>query len=95
MRDFYNFRVNHAQFYVNGNTADFPFSADERAEPRPDMNIKVTAFTETKKLHYTRISAHVFVSIVFTEEGDRFVDVYVNLLTCITDMYIIVNGYYI
>ena len=22
-------------------------------------------------------------------------DVYVNLLTCITDMYIIVNGYYI
>ena len=55
------------------------------------MNIKVTAITETKKLHYTRI-----VFIVFAEEGDRLVDVYVNLLTCIlTDMYIIVNGYYI
>ena len=51
------------------------------------MNIKVTAFTETKKLHYTRISAHVFVFIVFAEEGDRLVDVYVNLLTCITDIY--------
>ena len=44
------------------------------------MNIKVTTFTETKKLHYTRISAHVFVFIVFAEEGDRLVDVYVNLL---------------
>ena len=59
------------------------------------MNIKVTAFTETKKLHYTTISAHVFVFIVFVEEGDRLVDVYVNLLTCIADMYIIVSGYYI
>ena len=36
-----------------------------------------------------------FVIIVFAEEGDRLVDVYVNLLTCITDMYIIVSGYYI
>ena len=45
------------------------------------MNIKVTAFTETKKLHYTQISAHVFVFIVFAKEGDRLVDVYVNLLT--------------
>ena len=52
------------------------------------MNIKVTAFTKFEKLHYTRISAHVFVFIVFAEEGDRLVDVYVNLLTCITDMYI-------
>ena len=59
------------------------------------MNIKVTAFTETKKPHNTRICAHVFVFIVFAEEGDRLVDVYVNLLTCITDMYIIVNGYHI
>ena len=60
------------------------------------MNIKVTSFTETKKLHYTRISAHVFsVFIVFAKEEDRLVDVYVNLLTCITDMYIIVSGYYI
>ena len=59
------------------------------------MNFKVIAFTETKKLHYTRISAHVFVFIVFVEEEERLVDVYVNLLTCITDMYTIVSGYYI
>ena len=26
--------------------------ADEIAEPRPDMNIKVTAFTESKKFKY-------------------------------------------
>ena len=31
--------------------------ADEIAEPRPDMNIKVTALTVSKKCHYThRIS---------------------------------------
>ena len=59
------------------------------------MNFKVTAFTETKKLHYTRIFAHVFVFIVFVEEDDRLVDVYVNLLNCITDKYTIVSGYYI
>ena len=59
------------------------------------MNIKVTAFTETKKLHYIRISAHVFCIHCICQEGDRLVDVYVNLLTCITDMYIIVSGYYI
>ena len=28
----------------------FPCLADEIAKPRPDMNIKVTAFTESKKL---------------------------------------------
>ena len=27
--------------------------ADEITEPRPDMNIKVTAFTVIKKLYYT------------------------------------------
>ena len=59
------------------------------------MNIKDTAFTDTKKHHYTRISLMFFVFIVFAEEGDRLVDVYLNLLTCITDMYIIVSGYYI
>ena len=36
-----------------------------------------------------------FVFILFAKEGERLVDVYVNLLTCITDMYIIVSGYYI
>ena len=28
---------------------DFPSLADEIAEPRPDMNIKVAAFTVSKK----------------------------------------------
>ena len=32
---------------------DFPSLADEIAETRPDMNIKVTAFTESKKFNYT------------------------------------------
>ena len=33
---------------------DFPCLADEIVELRPDMNIKVTAFTESKKFYYTR-----------------------------------------
>ena len=28
---------------------DFPYLADEIAEPRPDMNIKVAAFTVSEK----------------------------------------------
>ena len=32
---------------------DFPCLADEIAEPCRDMNIKATAFTESKKLYYT------------------------------------------
>ena len=32
---------------------DFPRLADEKAELRPDMNIKVTSFTESKKFYYT------------------------------------------
>ena len=31
---------------------DFPCLADEIAKPRPDMNIKVTAFIESKKFYY-------------------------------------------
>ena len=31
---------------------DFPSLADEITEPRPDMNIKVTAFTASKKFYY-------------------------------------------
>ena len=31
------------------NRPDFPSLADEIAEPRPDMNIKVAAFTESEK----------------------------------------------
>ena len=33
----------------------FPCLADEIGEPRPDMNIKVTAFTESKKLFFYTI----------------------------------------
>ena len=32
--------------------SDYPFWADEIAIPRPDINIKITAFTVTKKFHY-------------------------------------------
>ena len=32
---------------------DFPL-ADEIAEPRPDMNIKIAAFTVSKKFYYTK-----------------------------------------
>ena len=32
---------------------DFHCLEDEIAEPRPDINIKVTAFTKSKKLYYT------------------------------------------
>ena len=31
----------------------FPCLADEIAEPRPDVNIKVAPFTESKKFYYT------------------------------------------
>ena len=31
---------------------DFPSTADKIDEPRPDMNIKVTAFTVSKKFFY-------------------------------------------
>ena len=34
--------------------SDFPCLADEKAEPSPDMNIKVTAFTESKKFYYMK-----------------------------------------
>ena len=32
------------------NKPDFPSLADEIAEPHPDMNIKVAAFTESEKV---------------------------------------------
>ena len=34
---------------------DFPSLADEIAEQRPDMNIKVTACTVSKKFYYTKL----------------------------------------
>ena len=35
------------------NKPDFPSLANEIAEPHPDVKIKVTAFTESKKFYYT------------------------------------------
>ena len=35
---------------------DFPCLADEIAEPHPDMNIKVAAFTASKKSINTKIT---------------------------------------
>ena len=52
---------------------DFPCLADELAKPCQDMNIKVTAFTESKKFYYKCskisktflfLSAHLFASAV-------------------------------
>ena len=34
---------------------DLTCLADEKDDPRPDMSIKVTAFTESKKLYYILI----------------------------------------
>ena len=36
--------------------SDFPCLAEAIAEPRPDMIIKVTAFTEGKKFYYTNVT---------------------------------------
>ena len=35
---------------------DFPCSADEIAKPHPDMNIKVAAFTVSKKSSNTEVN---------------------------------------
>ena len=37
---------------------DFPSLADEIAEPRPDMNIKVTAFTVSKTFYYIYVPSY-------------------------------------
>ena len=36
------------------NKPDFPSLADEIAEPRPDMNTKVAAFTVSETSNYTK-----------------------------------------
>ena len=47
---------------------DFPCLADKIVEPRPDMNIKVTAFTESTKFYYTICSFPiVYNSLTFTK----------------------------
>ena len=42
-----------SQQYYRSVLYDFFCLADEIAKPRPDMNIKVTAFTESNKFYYT------------------------------------------
>ena len=59
------------------------------------MNIKLPPLQKPKSSIIHESPLMFFVFIVFVEEEDRLVDVYVNLLTCITDMFIIVSGYYI
>ena len=51
----------YSEFIIDANLKsfsigpDFPSLANEIAEQRPEMNIKVTAFTVAKKLYYTYI----------------------------------------
>ena len=63
--------------------SDFPFLADEIAEPRPDMNIKVAAFTlSVKSINmWSTQSSHLIIlshiarkqmcyhMIIWTEQG--------------------------
>ena len=50
MRDPNNFSIFLTKLLIE---PDFPCLADEIGKPRPDMNIKVTAFEESKKFYYT------------------------------------------
>ena len=52
------------------NKPDFPSLADEIAEPRPDMNIKVAAFTVSEKSNYIHThngsnTEHIFARHVY------------------------------
>ena len=44
---------------------DFHCLADENAKPRPEMNIKVATFTESKKCYYMPY-LHIFVKETVT-----------------------------
>ena len=47
---------------------DLSCLADEIAEPRPDMNIKATAFTESKKFYYISSAYSLtFLNIFYIE----------------------------
>ena len=53
--------------HINSIEPDFPCLGDEIAEPRPDMNIKVAAFTVSEK----SINIHNLILIgVFIEEKE-------------------------
>ena len=42
------------------NEPDFPCLADEKAEPRPDIDVKVTTLTESKQFYYTFLVEPVY-----------------------------------
>ena len=55
--------MNCTQQLIYSIEPDFPCLADETAEPRPDMNIKVAAFTVSKKSSNTcQIKLYIFVA---------------------------------
>ena len=45
---------------------DFPCLADKIAEPRPDMNFKVTAFTVNKKFYYNTCTCSLLIDMHYT-----------------------------
>ena len=47
------------------NKPDFPYLANEIVEPRPDMNIKVAAFTVSEKSSNIRASQGTFWFVLF------------------------------
>ena len=50
---------------------DFPYLADELAEPRPDMNIKVAAFTVSEKSSNTLVKLFHFKRHVVGTKRNR------------------------
>ena len=50
---------------------DFPSLADEIAEPRPDMNIKVAAFTVSEKSSNTLFTCWVFFHAFLSSSQDK------------------------
>ena len=57
---------------------DFPYLADEMAEPRPDMNIKVAAFTVSEKSSNTvrNLFPYGTISALFPGDGDTKIYMY-------------------
>ena len=54
------------------NKPDFPYLADEIAEPLPDMNIKVAAFTVSEKSSNIRASQGTFLVCIISNHVFRF-----------------------
>ena len=56
---------------INSLEPDFPSLADEIAEPRPDMNIKVAAFTVSEKSINTFYAPAMRVFRKFCHRGSK------------------------